>query len=210
MFSQSALRLSVRENGQHVTSMWFNPTPSQVRIITSHDTISLLDVTLRQSTVLFPVVRHQDGSLVEEANPAKPGEPLSMWAVGLFYDKFFGLVKTGEPSLAGVTATDLGIRFDFGFSLPPKRPEFASGEPTPTDGLLWAGLVPGQVGVSQINFRVPGVIPPGTPACGGRLGGNLTVSIGYQYIWWRQGQDTNYDGASICVEVPKPVTAAPR
>jgi hypothetical protein len=185
--------IQVRENGTTVASIGFTLFYGQPHIITSHDSISIFDSALRNSGILFPVVRHQDGSLVHEFNPAKPGETLSMWAVGLGY----GLgPKAGEPSPEGITSPGLGIRFDFGYMVPPKRPLFVSGQ-VPTEGLLWAGLVPGQVGVSQINFRVPSEIPADLPACQGGLGGNLTVSIGYN-IWWA-GRDEFYDGASICV-----------
>jgi hypothetical protein len=68
---------------------------------------------------------------VEQLNPAKPGEAWSMWAVGLYYNRSRG-VKSGEPSPPGITAEDLGIRYDFGYALPPQRPDFVSGQPPPT------------------------------------------------------------------------------
>jgi hypothetical protein len=203
----------VRENGQLVATMQFASIYGQPRIITSHDTISMLDETLRYSGSLFPVVRHQDGSQVGEQSPARPGEALSMWAVGLAYCNplLEGCpVKTGAASPPGITPLPgLGIRFDFGFMLPPQRTVWVEGQPRPTEGLLWVGLVPGQVGVSQINFRVPSELPPGLPQCVGQRGGNLTVSIGY-YEAPDFGVYRNVDGASICVEVPKAASAAAR
>jgi uncharacterized protein (TIGR03437 family) len=54
---------------------------------------------------------------------------------------------------------------------------------------LYSGLVPGYVGLYQINFIVPQP-PAGILSCSGTVQSNLTVSVGGQ---------TSFEGAGICV-----------
>jgi uncharacterized protein (TIGR03437 family) len=56
-------------------------------------------------------------------------------------------------------------------------------------GPLYSGLVPGYVGLYQINFIVPPP-PAGTQSCSGTVQSNLTVSVGGL---------ASFDGAGICV-----------
>jgi hypothetical protein len=54
------------------------------------------------------------------------------------------------------------------------------------------GLTPGQVGLYQINVKLPMVFPA-LEACGGFVGSTLTINV---------AGDSSFDGAAICVAVP--------
>jgi uncharacterized protein (TIGR03437 family) len=85
------------------------------------------------------IAQHSDGSLVSSASPAKPGEYLVMYLVGL---------GATNPSVASGAAT-------------PASPLHSTTLPvTVTIGsapstVLFAGLTPGFVGLYQVNFQVP-------------------------------------------------------
>jgi hypothetical protein len=151
-----------------------------------------------------PMVTHSDGSLVSAKNPAKPGEELVAYAVGLG--------QTSPPLETGRIVTSPArtvttFTMDFNYrpnALPTRPPPGAADVPQP----LYAGATPGFVGLYQINFVAPPV-PPGTPPCAEIMGpqaptanmvySNLTVSVGGRY---------SFDGAGICVAVGAPQPAA--
>jgi len=156
-----------------------------------------------------PMVTHADGSLVTARNPAKPGEELVAYAVGLG--------QTSPPLETGriVTAparTLTAFTMDFNYrpnALPTRPPPMtADGDGAVVPQPLYAGATPGYVGLYQINFVVPPV-PPGTPPCAEIVGpqaptanmvySNLTVSVGGRY---------SFDGAGICVAVDAPQPSA--
>ena len=127
------------------------------------------------------MVTHADGSLVTAASPAQSGEEVVAYAVGL------GLttptVPTGQAT-AAATPTSETFTLDFNF-----RPNALATQPASAFSPLYSGLVPGYVGLYQINFVLPHP-PAGTPACSGTVRSNLTVSVGGQF---------SFDGAGICV-----------
>lgn len=94
-------------------------------------------------TVAFPdgriVAQHQDFTLVDSSNPARPGEALVIYLVGM--GATIPPVPSGAASplnpLAAVTSP-VQLTID--------------GE---TAAVEFAGLTPGGVGLYQINFRVP-------------------------------------------------------
>jgi len=93
------------------------------------------------------IAQHADFSLVDEARPARRGELLVMYLVGL--GETTPTVPSGTPS----PGNPLGV------------PRVA---PTVTiDGqlveIVFAGLTPGGVGLFQINFYVPANARTGTP-----------------------------------------------
>jgi len=157
-----------------------------------------------------PMVRHTDGSLVTARNPAKAGEELIAYAVGLG--------RTSPSSVTGQvvrsssqTLTTFGLDFNFRRNaLPTKPPPVVPGGDVPTP--IYTGTLVGSVGLYEIRFRVPPV-PRGTPPCadvdprsaqfGNIVYSNLTVSVGGTH---------SFDGAGICVAVDaaasSPVTGA--
>ncbi len=175
------------------------PLTDQVHILTECDAfIRALTYAPVNSTGLpcASIVTHADGSKLSAANPARAGEALVIYAVGLG--------QTDPPSVTGklVTAavpakTKFTLDFNFHANALPSRPLPTGQQP------LYAGTTPGYVGLYQINFVVPAV-PDGTSACVDAsalppgtnvVESNLTVSVGGTY---------SFDGARICVAVPNP------
>ncbi|MBV6466012.1 MAG: hypothetical protein PGMFKBFP_01309 [Anaerolineales bacterium] len=129
-----------------------------------------------------PVVTHASGRLVTVGNPAKPGEALTMYAVGM--GRAGGNLKTGEAVAAAVALPDVRLGFEYGVNRPGREPAADGAAP------IFAGLVAGQVGLYQVSFTVPA--SGSVTACtASTVKSNLTVSIGRQ---------SSFDGAGICVD----------
>jgi uncharacterized protein (TIGR03437 family) len=137
-----------------------------------------------------PMVTHADGSAVTAPSPAQGGEELVLYAVGL--GPTTTLVPTGTAPTTAVPTQET-FQLDFNFApnvvaalpIPPSMNVLVSKYAVP----LFSGLVPGYVGLYQINFVVPPP-PAGTVTCGGAIRSNLTVSVGGSF---------SFDGAGICV-----------
>jgi len=93
----------------------------------------------------FVQAGHQDGSVVTEAKPAKPGEVLSVYLVGMGATSI--PVASGQPGPSGTFATT---------AINPVLT--LNGENTTVS---FSGLIPGLVGVYQVNFAVPSDAPNG-------------------------------------------------
>jgi uncharacterized protein (TIGR03437 family) len=137
------------------------------------------------------LVYHLNGSPVTADNPARSGENLVLYAVGLGNPS--GTVKSGEP-VNGIFTVP-GLRMDFTFA-----PNTFPKNITKVDDRLlsrpvFAGLVPGLVGLYQVNFQVPAV-PPSLPKCDEITKSNLTVTIGLLPTFRSGG---SFDGVGICV-----------
>jgi uncharacterized protein (TIGR03437 family) len=186
----------VTENG--VAGNWsdFNPVPDQVHILTVCDTI--IGGSGPSTGRCQWEVTHANGQLVSKTNPALVGEKLVPYAVGLGVTN--PPVPTGQPATQP-TATAKTFRLAFNFqadTLPSAPPAISRQGSPPTP--LYTGLTPGYPGLYQIKFVVPDV-PAGLPPCAsgqgpGLVNTNLTVSV---------GGATSFDGAAICVLLPKPV-----
>jgi uncharacterized protein (TIGR03437 family) len=99
----------------------------------------------RTSAAIPTVVRAVNGELVTPSNPVHPEDWLVIYATGLGVTT--PLVEAGQPAPSNPLGQAL------------IQPEVAlGGEPL---GLAYAGLVPGQVGVYQINVFVPYWVPLG-------------------------------------------------
>jgi len=88
---------------------------------------------------------HADGSYVDQDNPANRDEPLYMYAVGLG-PTTGGAVTAGMPSPSSPLAVASGVQVFFG------RTDFKQAAVI-VDSVQ---LVPGVIGVYQLNLRVPG------------------------------------------------------
>lgn len=192
---KSRSSLVIFENGLPQAEVRITPTLGQPHVMTGGDTIAAINPQIWLGTPL-PLVHHADGELVYSQRPAKLGEVLTLWAVGLGFGG--GRAKTGESAPAGITG-EVGLAFNFGRNAPALRPGYIPGKSPRPEGLLYAGLAEGQVGIYQVNFRVPDTAPPGTPGC--HVWSpipNLTISIGFG----GSGRSTDFDGAPICVDIP--------
>ena len=146
-------------------------------------------------------VTHADGSLVTDLSPAIAGETVVIYALGL--GQTTPSVATGAATPAPAPTVSLPVYAQLNFS--------PNAGPTDLLALPWqftlpasylpdfAGLTPGQVGLYQINVRIPATIPA-LQACNSAgpfllLSSNLTITI--------SGIQGSYDAAPICVRPPK-------
>jgi len=171
------------------------PLADQVHILTACDTVvpGASGIAPFDALPCQPLVTHPDGSMVTQGNPAQGGEELVAYAVGL------GLttpaVKTGQAAATATPASEAFVLdFDFrpnALATKPTLPYVGSccAPPPVLPAPLYSGLVPGYVGLYQINFVLPQP-PVGVQACSGTAVSNLTVSVGGQ---------SSFDGAGICV-----------
>ncbi len=193
--------LVVSENGRSGDSIEILPVTDHIHVLRRGDTIIGSGAMSLDPSREQPIVTHADGTLVTSANPARPGETLVLYAVGL--GLFSRLVKSGEPSPLPSPAGELPITFNFHPNAGPSKP--FPGLPViqglQTGANRWfqpqttafAGLVAGFVGLYQVNFVVPE--PPSSllPCRGEGPRSNLTVSV---------GGPMSFDGAGICVVPP--------
>ncbi len=171
-----------------------NAVPDRVHVLQFGDTVV-------QGTGTGPIVTHAGGNLVSSANPARTGEELVLYAVGLGATTPAAI--DGAPSPEAKTLSQFVLAFDYRPNATPSAMLISSSLrapgpiPVPVSIALYSGLVPGYVGLYQINFQVP-VAPGPLSACGvDGVISNLTVDI----------IGAMFDGAGICVE-PQGATGA--
>ncbi len=150
-----------------------------------------------------PAVTHADGTLVTFDSPAKAGEVVVIYATGL--GETDPPVPAGQPTPTPAPRARYAFSLQFDFS-PNARPRFPSripfsrpSGPAPE----FVGLAPGQVGLYQINVRIPETIPP-VALChvdsteGVNISSNLTITVATT-----NAPQNNSDGAAICVTPPQ-------
>jgi uncharacterized protein (TIGR03437 family) len=186
--------LGVLETGSASSPINVLPLSDQVHILTGCESFipTLPGAILTGTGLPCPsIVTHADGSAVSVTSPAKAGEELVAYAVGLG--------QTNPASVTGQlvtksapTQTTFTLDYNFHPNALPSRPLPTGPQP------IFAGTTPGYVGLYQVNFVVPPV-PAGTPPCVDAsalqppynvVQSNLTVSVGGQF---------SFDGARICV-----------
>ena len=204
-----APELVVSENGNVSKAFKVVPLSDNVHVINTCDGFPAPNV--RSAGFCVPLVTHANGTLVTADNPAQPGEEVVIWAFGLGLTS--PAVKTGSasPSPAATVASVLYFQFDFRINATLSRPYINPLILAPIQAPIFAGLTPGQVGLYQINVRIPSTTPaigkcglpfstPGGIVAGPALSiynivqSNLTIDI---------GADASFDGAAICVQPPQ-------
>jgi len=172
--------------------------PDAIHILRTGDTLISPGYPLHPTVGPYPpVITHPDGSTVSTTSPAKVGEAIAIWAVGLGLPSS-GTVVTGaanpSPALTTTVNVDYVFRPNSGPSMP-WPPPGSSTTPIPGDSHLPAITVPayfapGYVGLYQVNVTIPTPPVPLQP-CGGVFQSNVTVNI---------GGAASFDGAGICVQ----------
>lgn len=163
----------------------------QIHILTSCDTIAGAGFSQIEGFSCSPKVTHADGSMVNASNPARGGEQLVMYAVGLG--------QTVPPSATGQIVTNPSpTRTVFTLDFNSRLNALATRPSTEGPRPVYAGTTAGYLGLYQVNLTVPPV-PLGTPLCvdkvatlplGNLVQSNLTVSVGGRF---------SFDAAQICV-----------
>jgi uncharacterized protein (TIGR03437 family) len=126
---------------------------------------------------------HADGTVVTEKSPAYPGESIVvyLWGLGVTTPS----VPSGEPSPPGVVLTQVpgvpAVRarlLDGPLVNPTAIPAFYSREDSADPGLPieFVGLTPGQIGLYQINLKLPKSFAP-TTSCGDPIFGQAGITI---------------------------------
>jgi uncharacterized protein (TIGR03437 family) len=125
--------------------------PLVIRSISSQTASSSVNVTVaRYAPAVFvdqdgAAIYHQDGTRVDQDHPATRDEPLTIFATGLGVTTG-GKVTAGVPSPSSPLAVTAPVAVFFG-------------DPTISNsGVIvdWSGLAPGEIGVYQIDCRIPG------------------------------------------------------
>jgi uncharacterized protein (TIGR03437 family) len=125
--------------------------PLVVRSVTGQGASSSVNVTVaKYAPAIFvdpsgPAIFHANGQRVDHAHPANRDEPLTIYATGLGTTTG-GKVTAGNPAPSSPLAVTAPVSLFFG-------------DPTIKQSAVivdWSGLLPGYVGVYQINARVPG------------------------------------------------------
>jgi hypothetical protein len=213
MAAQPPGDLSVNDNGTESAHFPIAPLMDSIHILTVCDQLNIGPLLPSPCNA---IVTHADGTMVSGGSPAKPGETVVLYAYGL--GQTAPAVKTGDatptPAPVILNGPNLGVtvQFDFRPNAGPSIPylalngiSVASLTPPPSPTPLFVGLTPGQVGLYQINVKIPDTVPSvppctGTPGGIGKLGftstvlSNLTIDIGGQ---------VSFDGAAICVQPPQ-------
>lgn len=169
------LTLSVTENGVTGDQFTFLLGGGNLHVVNTCDTISTIP---SETGFCEPVITHANGARANWNHAAVPGEELVIYAVGL--GVFGGTVKSGEPAPNPAPPAILDafrMNFEFRVGAQPSAPLNMDQAPKP----LYVGLVPGFVGLYQINFQLPDQFPSTTPACGTAgivpVPGWVTVSV---------------------------------
>ena len=182
-------RLELSYNGAAADSLVLNPVVDSIHILNTCDAAA----GLSQPAACLPEVARPDGSLVSSANPALPGEMLTISAVGLGPVATSSVVipvTTGAATPQPAPSVD-GVLVDFDTRVNATPAMLLPSSSLPANS---AQLQAGSVGIYQITFTVP-AMPAGTPACGSTVQSNLTIDI---------GRTASYDGVGICVDPPAP------
>jgi hypothetical protein len=167
-----------------------NPLADQVHVANLCD----IDVAAPAGCIATPLITHADGTLISASSPAKPGEAVVIYALGLGATQPAAPTGEATPSPAPVAQTISEVNPDFQPNAGPSKgtPLFLTAcSTTPICPLTpaFAGLTPGSVGLYQVNFVIPSS-PQTVIACGPGITSNLTLTI---------VGATSFDGAGICV-----------
>ncbi|HXJ43000.1 MAG TPA: IPT/TIG domain-containing protein [Bryobacteraceae bacterium] len=95
----------------------------------------------------YAIASHLDGSLTAPGSPAKSGEIIVIYAVGLGRtspDTTSGRVAASAATIVALSQLQVTI----------------AGTTVPSKDILYAGLAPGFAGLYQINLRMPADLPP--------------------------------------------------
>lgn len=196
--------LQVSDDTGHSASISLNPELDAIHVLHSLDTVVVQDQAQKPASS-GAVVTHADGTPVDALHPARVGEQVVMYAVGLGATN--PAVATGAPSPMPPASAAGGfmLNFDFQPNAPPMPGVMLINKwLVAPPGPVFVGLTPNFVGLYQTNFVVQSP-PAGLLPCVRSVGfganpfasvlSNLTVTL--------IGR-VSFDGAQICVDASTP------
>lgn len=150
--------LSIQENGRLGRELRVAPVTDQVQILRK---CSGPDQLFGEDRCT-PEIYHGDATAVSASRPARSGEYIVAYAYGLGRPEVLLEAGSATPSGGVRLETPVSVRF--------------TGVASTEDTAVYSGLVPGQVGLYQINFRIPD-LPSTLAACATNRGANLTMVV---------------------------------
>ncbi|MBS1829643.1 MAG: hypothetical protein JST93_30365 [Acidobacteria bacterium] len=144
-------------------------------------------------------VTHPSGQPVTGSNPARAGETIVMYAIGLGPTQL--AVKSGEAATEDAPVQiPPPLLLSYKAAPPPSPPAPPGAIWIPTGWIIpiYAGLVKGAVGLYQINVKLPDEFPPEATICqpsNSSLDGNFRLSIGMGYF----GETARADHIAFCM-----------
>lgn len=179
----TASYLSISDDSGHAASIRVLSAPDQIHAVVKGNVI-----------LANGIVTHADGTTIDSAHPARPGEEVVMYAFGL--GKTMPVVATGaaSPSPAAVSTQSFHLNFDYRPNAMPSPGLAVFGSPSgPVP--LFAGLTPNLAGLYQINF----VIPPPSVSLSSCTGSSASRPVVLSNLTVTLVGVSSFDGAGICV-----------
>lgn len=169
-------KLTVAVDGDPSRTFLIRPVRDDAHVLTTCD----LTWDTNPGSKCLRIAFHADGTSVSEASPARRGETIVIYAHGL--GPTIPRVATGTAAPAGVelveaTARQLSVRFLALRNADGSLPRYLEAQPGDGDNaIVYAGLVAGQIGLYQINVKVPELLE--VPIlCGGDTRSNAVVKV---------------------------------
>lgn len=171
---QSPVKIAIQTSAGAGQEFWFSVVPQNPHFLNSCDTVFGI---FGLSAICYPTATHADGNVLYTSAPARPGEVIVLYAVGL------GSAQGAETGNASASPGPIGVDFylSWGYFVdtPPgsraQRPLVQSGQSIKAD---YAGLVKGFVGLYQVNVRLPDSLPQAIHKCQGGGDTNLRLLAG--------------------------------
>lgn len=169
-------KLTVEADGEISRTFLIRPVRDDAHVITACDLIWDTNPGSACGRIAF----HIDGSRVDAERPARGGEVITIYAHGL--GPTATPVATGTPAPATVelspaVSRQLTATFAVFRNANPATPRyFEAGQTAGANGVVFAGLVPGQIGLYQINVRVPDTLEIPIP-CGEGTESNVLMKV---------------------------------